>query len=115
ARPDHLELALLPLRDGAGRRDVLAALEAHRPDDRLVLGARNVVADRLAIEPHLRDRLREDLQAGPAVAAGPAIGLLAAELLRVRVEVGLRAGARLRVPRAHAGDALGSGAEDVPV
>src|SRR5690606_9787219 len=115
SRPDDLELALLPLADAARRRDVLAALEADRPDDRRVLAARDVVADRLAIETDLRDCLRQDLQPGPAVAARPAIRLLAAELRGVRLEIGLRAGTGLRVPRPHAGHAFGAGRDDVAV
>src|SRR5436190_198022 len=80
--PDHLELAVLPLRDRARDRGVLAAVETNRPEDGLELALGDVVAQRLAVEPDLGHRLLQDLQPGPGVAAGPAVGLLA-ELLAV--------------------------------
>src|ERR1044071_5542523 len=95
--PDHLELAVLPLADGAWRGDVLAALEADGADDGLELGGGDVIAQGLAVQADLLDRLLHDLQARPAVTAGPAIRLLA-ELLHVGVEVRLGAGAGLHVP-----------------
>src|SRR5215475_5874314 len=85
-RPHHLEVAADPLADGAGELD-LRALEAQRAEDRGVLARGDVVADRLAVDADLLDGRLEDLQSGPAVGAGPAIGLLL-ELLHVGVEVG---------------------------
>src|SRR5688572_25718837 len=74
-RPHHLELAVLPLAHAAGRGHVLAALEADRPEDGLVLGLRDVVAQRLAVQTHLGDAGLDDLQRRPAGARGPAVGL----------------------------------------
>src|SRR5690348_13890035 len=104
-RPDDFEVAALPLRHRARNRRVLAALEADRAEDGLELVLRDVLAQRLAVQPDLLHRLLQYLQPGPCMAAGPAIGLLA-ELLRVGVEVGLGLGACLAVPRAHADHAL---------
>src|SRR5512134_1724136 len=59
-RPYHLELAVLPLGHGAGRRDVLAAAELDLADDGAVLGVGHVVADRLAVQAMLADRGGED-------------------------------------------------------
>src|SRR5262245_750864 len=98
-RPDDLELALLPLAHDPRRRDVLAVLEADLADDRVELGARDVLAERLPVEPDLLHRLLEDRKARPCVGARPAIGLLL-ELGHVRVEVRLGRPAALRVPRA---------------
>jgi hypothetical protein len=99
-----------------GRADVLAADEADLAEDGAVLGAGDVVADRLAVEADLGDGVGQDLERRPAGAAGPAVGLLlGAELLDVGVEVRLGARARLRVPRAHAEHALGARLHDVAV
>src|SRR5262245_49138072 len=104
-RPDDLELTLLPLAHDAGRGDVLAVLEADLADDGVELGARDVLAQGLAVEPDLLHRLLEDLQPRPRMRAGPAVGLLL-ELRDVGVEVGLGGGAGLGVPGADAGHAL---------
>src|SRR5262245_33520320 len=57
--PDDLELALLPLAHDPGRSDVLAVPEADLADDRVELRARDVLAERLAVEPDLLHRLLE--------------------------------------------------------
>src|SRR5262245_44801637 len=112
-RPHHLEIAAGPLADGAGELD-LRALEAQRAQDRGVLACRDVLADRLAVDADLLDRRLEDLQAGPAVGARPAIGLLL-ELLHVSVEVRARRRARLHAPRADARHPVGVAAHHVLV
>ena len=68
-RPDHLELTVLPLADGAGRGGVFAAGELDITDDGLVTRVGDVVADGLAVQARLLDGIGEDLQTRPAVAA----------------------------------------------
>src|SRR5688572_24596640 len=97
-RPHHLELAVLPLAHRARRSRVLAAGELDVAQDGLVRGARNVFTDRLAVQARLANGSGEDFQPGPAGTASPAVRLLAAELLGVRIEVGLGPRARLGVP-----------------
>src|SRR4029450_1646140 len=92
-RPHHLEVTADPLAHGAGEQH-LRALEAEGAEDRGVLVGGDVIADRLAVDADLLDGRLEDLQAGPAVGAGPAIRLLL-ELLHVRVEVRARRRTRL--------------------
>src|SRR5262250_1909239 len=91
--PDDFEVAADPLAHGAGELD-LRSLEAHRTENRRVLVGRDVLTDRLAVHADLLDRSLEDLQARPAVGAGPAVGLLL-EALHVGIEVRLRGGAGL--------------------
>src|SRR5262245_9380335 len=112
-RPHHLEVAAGPLADGAGELH-LRALEAQRAEDRGMLARRDVLADRLAVDADLLDGRLEDLQAGPAVGARPAVGLLL-ELLHVRLEVGAGGRARLHAPRADARPPVGVGAHHVLV
>src|SRR4029453_6195866 len=104
-RPPHLKDAAGPRADGA-REPPLGALEAQRAEDRGMLARRDILADRLAVDADLLDGRLEDLQAGPAVGARPAAGLLL-ELLHVRVEVGARGRARLHAPRADARHPVG--------
>ena len=81
-----------------------------------MLGARDVVADGLAIQAGLGDSRGDDLKPSPGRAAGPAVGFLgSAELLHMRVEVGLGCRAGLAVPAAHAQHTLGAGGHDVAV
>src|SRR5215467_3777299 len=108
-RPDDFEVAADPLAHGAGELD-LRALEAHRTENRRVLVGSDVLANRLAVHADLLDRRLENLQARPAVGAGPAVRLLL-EALHVGVEVRLRGGAGLHAPRADAADPIGVGAQ----
>src|SRR5262245_8198495 len=75
-RPDHLELALLPLADRPREGDVLAVLEADLADDGVELAGGDRLTERFPVEAHLLHRLLEDLKPGPGVRARPAIGLL---------------------------------------
>src|SRR5690606_32387440 len=87
--PDHFELAALPLADGSGHAGVLAILEGDLAQNGVELGRGDVVAQRLAVEAHLLDGLLQDLEAGPGVAACPAIRLFAGVLdVRVKIEIG---------------------------
>src|SRR5665647_3922664 len=96
--PDHLKLAVLPLPHGARRSRVFTAGELDVANDGLVRVASHVVADRLAVQPHFGDGRLHDLQARPAVTTGPAVRLLAAKFLGVRIEVSLGGRAGLAVP-----------------
>src|SRR4030095_10653583 len=95
-------------------RRVLPPFEAHRAEDGPEFVLRDLVAYRLAVEPGLRHRLLQDLEPGPAMAAGPAVGLLAEPLL-VRIEVGLGFRAGPGVPGSHADHAFGIAAHHVLV
>src|SRR5688572_18702018 len=64
-RPHDLELALLPLAHDPRSGDVLAVFELDLANDGVELGAGDVLAQRLAVEPHLLHRRLEDLQPGP--------------------------------------------------
>src|SRR5215813_6818098 len=74
-RPYDFEVAADPLAHSAGELD-LRPLEAHRTENRRVLVGGDVLANRLAVHADLLDRRLEDLQARPAVGAGPAVRLL---------------------------------------
>src|SRR5262245_38679633 len=74
-RPHDLEVPANPLAHGA-RKLNLRPLEPHGPNDRRMLVRRDVLANSLAVDADLLDRSLEDLQAGPAVRAGPPVRLL---------------------------------------
>src|SRR5262249_57804393 len=90
------------------------SFEASGPGDGGVLAAAEVVGAGRGVHADLLDRRLKDLQAGPAMSAGPAIGLLL-EARDVGVEERLCGRARLHAPRADAADAVGVGAHDLLV
>src|SRR5688572_3500809 len=75
-RPHHLEVVALPLAHCAGDGSVLAVIEADRAEDGLELVPGDHFAQLLAVQLGLRHGLLDDLQPGPAMAAGPALALL---------------------------------------
>src|SRR4029453_18883936 len=112
-RPHDLEVAADPLAHGAGKLD-LRALEADGTDDRRVLAGGDEFTDCFAIHADLLDGRLEDLQARPAMRAGPGVGLLL-EALHVGVEERLCAGPRLHAPRSDAAHTVGVRAHDLLV
>ena len=96
--PDHLKLAFLPLSDRARCADVFTPAEADVSQDGFVGVVGHKVAYGLAVQAGLFHRAGQDFQTRPGRAAGPAVGLFAAEFFGVGVEVGFGGRAGFAIP-----------------